>query len=39
MRCGKMKVAIVAGFPAKGYVNVDACHIIKLSHKENGSRR
>ena len=28
MRCGKMKVAIVAGFPAKGYVNVDACHIL-----------
>jgi len=33
MRGRKMEVAIMASFPAKRYVNVDASHIIALSRR------
>ena len=37
--CGrKMEVAIVASFPAKRYVNVDACHILCFATKKDGDR-
>ena len=43
MRGRKMEVAIVASFPAKRDVNVDACHIVcfatKAVRKEKGTKK
>lgn len=38
--CGrKVEIAIVAGLPAKGNMNIDACHIICFSHKGEGENK